>query len=387
MFLLRRAASAAPPLRRILAFAAAGGFALSPSSKCDAAAAAPPSDSQDVDGPDAPPTAAAGAPGARSALDFPGEFSQLEEERSFSVYPPDGVEVIMQKSFSSSSSRNEPPAALMTRVGLSPSNHYAIWVLMDQREPTLQAVLTPGQEGRAVRLSSRGRPLAQRLPGLTLEGEAVVAHAGLQQLKLSAKHAGDDWHAQAEAVPLPQGGAPPTFEAQYHQSVAQGASLGGSLQGALISPPRVLASVFGAWLNSRKDTAALFTIAQKPQQGGAVAQEVKLQCWRRVPHMRRVELGANFRAQAPQRSGSLLWAGAPDESEVGVAMRMEFEGHAPNMSPRLTAHVSNLGVASLSLVKPTATNWSETFMRTTIAGVFDHPKRDYKIGCQVEIYF
>ena len=56
----------------------------------------------------------AGAPGARTALDFPGEFSQLEEERSFSVYPPDGVEVIMQKSFSSSSSRNEPPAALMT---------------------------------------------------------------------------------------------------------------------------------------------------------------------------------------------------------------------------------------------------------------------------------
>ena len=54
----------------------------------------------------------------------------------------------------------------------------------------------------------------------------------------------------------------------------------------------------------------------------------------------------------------------------------------------LTAHLTNGLVASVQWQKPYAPSvLSNTFMRTTLSGEFDHARRDFKYGAQLEMYY
>ena len=314
----------------------------------------------------------------------PGDFSNLEDDKTLPSSSCDGLAVTLQCSVG-------PPArdgaSVGAHIGISSQGSQAVWVLTDQKLPSLQAVLQPGQEGKNLRLNSTFKLFGDRFPGLTTEGELVLAAAGVMGAKGTAKMNGDDYFAQMMLQPFGAGGQPPIFELGYHQTVTNGFTLGGSLQGVLdITSPvgvqNALYQSFGSWRTQRGDSMLLWRLGQQPKGYGEILQELKTSVWHKPT--RWIELGSTFIVSAPV---SLFSGLPPEDSAASVACRMTFDGHPGGMSPTLTANLSSSLVAGLSYVTPSATNWSNTFLRTTYAATLDHSKRDFKMGVQVEVYY
>jgi hypothetical protein len=317
-----------------------------------------------------------------SRLVNPGDFSHIEDDKTLPASACDGLAVTLQCSVG-------PPArdgaSVGAHIGISSQGSQAVWVLTDQKLPSLQAVLQPGQEGKNLRLNSTIKPF-EHIPGLTTEGELVLAAAGILGVKGTAKMNGDDFFAQLMLQPFGAGGQPPIFELGYHQTVVNGFTLGGSLQGVVdITSPigiqNALYQSFGSWRTQRGDSMVLLRLGQQPKGYGEILQEFKASVWHKPT--RWIELGSSFLVNTPVS----LFSGPPDDSSASVACRMTFDGHPGGMSPTLTANLSSNLVAGISYVTPSATNWSNTFLRTTYAATLDHSKRDFKMGVQVEVYY
>jgi hypothetical protein len=319
-----------------------------------------------------------------SRLINPGDFSNLEDDKTLPASSCDGLAVTLQCSVGPPS---RDGASVGAHIGISSQGSQAVWVLTDQKLPSLQAVLQPGQEGKNLRLNSTFKLFGDRIPGLSTEGELVLAASGVQGAKGTAKMNGDDYFAQLMLQPFGAGGQPPIFELGYHQTVVNGFTLGGSLQGVVdISSPigvqNALYQSFGSWRTQRGDSMVLWRLGQQPKGYGEILQELKTSVWHKPT--RWIELGSTFIVSAPV---SLFSGMPPEDSAASVACRMTFDGHPGGMSPTLTANLSSSLVAGLSYVTPSATNWSNTFLRTTYAATLDHSKRDFKMGVQVEVYY
>ena len=321
--------------------------------------------------------------GDAPASSCPGDFSHREEERSFNIYPSEGLTLSLQSSIGGGGGRDGGFVA--SQMFFTPAGAQSVFIAADQRGPTLQATLMPpaGPEGRSLRLSTAGQPA----PGVALEADAVLHNSGaVQSGKVGAKWSGDDFHATlALNVPLGGQGGGPIGDLAYHQSLGRGtgATAGGTLHARLSPDAPVLAPVvqhllwgaFGSWTSAREDSALFARVSQQPTQEGTILHALAVQAWHRAG--RALELGADFSANSGGESGA------------GLGARMTFHGadRPQNLAPVLTAHVSSGLVASVSLVTPTAGLASSSFLRTTVSAVLDHKKRDYKMGVGVELYY
>jgi len=321
----------------------------------------------------------------------PGDFSQREDEKSFTVHPSEGLMLLLQSTLG-------PPgrdaAALATQLQLSPGGVSHVWILSDGRAPGLQAVLQPGPEGsKLLKLGLSGRPGAAP-PGVSLEGDVTLAFGGLHAAKCTAKLAAPDFLATLAVSPL--GAGPPSAELTYHQSLGPtGFTAGGTLSAAFAAllpapaPARLAWGAFGSWTEPRRrDRAVYARFGAQQRADGADALGLSVQTWRRVA--KGLELGANASATLAGGGGPAwlplpLPAGLLDTA-AGAGARYTFEGPG-GLNPVLVAHLSTAGVASLSWQKPTASGVTNTFMRTTLSAVLDHPRRDYKYGATVEFFY
>jgi hypothetical protein len=321
----------------------------------------------------------------------PGDFNQREDEKSFSVQPSEGIMLLMQSSMG-------PPgrdgAALATQMSFSSSGVSNVWILSDQKAPGLQAVLQPGPEGaKFLKLVVSGKPAA--IAGLSLDAETLLASAGVQNFKATGKLNGDDFYATLSVAPF-GGQGPPNAEFAYHQTMAPGWTAGGTLAGAFgpMLPVPVLQKLawgtYGSWTEPRRrESAAYVRLGAQPRQDGSTQQTLNVQSWRRVS--KGLELGANLNVctiagASPSWFPLLPVPAGVAESGAGAGGRMTFEGSG-GLNPVLTAHFSTAGVASLQWQKPSASGVTNTFMRTTLSAVLDHPRKDYKFGAQVELYY
>lgn len=320
----------------------------------------------------------------------PGDFAHREDEKAFNVSPSEGIMLLMQSTIGNP---GRDSAAVATQASLSASGLSSVWILSDQRSPGLQAVLQPGPDGgKLLKVAVNGRPAA--LPGLAVDAEALLSAAGVNQVKGSAKYNGEDFCTSLSLTPFGQG--PPNAELNYHQGVCPGWTAGGTMAFAfadLFPLPvvqRVVWGTFGSWTEPRKrDKAVYVRFGAQPRQDGSETLNLALQSWHKVG--KGLEMGANL-SLSTLSGGGPAWlpvplpASFPPEASAGVGGRMTFEGPG-GLNPILLAHLSTSGVASLQWQKPTASPVTNTFMRTTLSAVLDHPKRDYKWGVQLELYY
>lgn len=307
----------------------------------------------------------------------PGDFDHKEDEKGFRIHPAEGLNMVLQSTIGQPGPNS---AAVIAQMGITSGGANTVWILTDQRSPTVQAVLQPGPEGKIIKLSSTARPIK----GLSADGEVFFSAAAVLAPKISGKYIGDDFHAQLAVQPMGgMGGAPSNFELAYHQTLVPGITAGGSLQGMLGSVlpvpsiEKLMWGSFGSWRNQRGDRAVTLRLGQQPGQGGQVLHNFSGQYWHKAS--KNLELGSNINYSAH----SLL---EPASSDAGIGMRMSFEGLG-GMNPNLTAHMSSNLVASVQYQKPFASPVSSTFMRTTFTGVFDHKNKDYKYGVGLECYY
>jgi hypothetical protein len=276
------------------------------------------------------------------------------------------------------------------QLAMAPTGTQAVYILSDQRSPTLQAVLQPGQEGKVLRLSSSLQPA----PGLSLDLEASVAASGAwQSAKVASKWAGEDFLA-AGSLTLPLERGAPHAELTYHQSLGEGTgcTAGGSLN-ALLAPPgeggllpallppapqQVFWGTFASWTSHSRASALHVRYGQQPRQEAPPMEVASLTFWRRAS--KHLELGADLSVASS----------SPVASGAGVGMRMTLAGSgqaaSQGLAPVLTAHASSEMVLGVSLQTPSASPVSNTFMRSTLTAVLDHRQRDYKLGAAVEMY-
>lgn len=320
----------------------------------------------------------------------PGDFAHREDEKSFNVSPSEGVMLMMQSTIGQA---GRDSAAVAAQMSLSSGGVNNVWILSDQKSPGLQAVLQPGPDGgKLLKVAVSGKPSS--IPGLASDVEALLAASGVQQVKTTSKYNGDDFFASLSLTPMGQG--PPNAEFNYHQAVAQGWTAGGSVALAfaelypLPSVGRVVWGTYGSWMDFRRRDRALFwRLNSTPRQDGSESLSLGLQTWQRVS--KALEMGANVTLASPAGGGPAwlpipLPASFPPEASAGVGARMTFDGPG-GLNPILTAHLTTAGVASVQWQKPTASGMTNTFMRTTLSAVLDHPKRDYKWGVQLELYY
>ena len=318
-----------------------------------------------------------GADAAPAEDECPGEFAHREDEKAFTVHPAEGVNLILQSGIGGGS---RDAGAVAAHISLTPGGVSSVLVVTDQRGPTAQAVVQPGQDGRVIKLSTTLKPA----PRASVELEAVLASPGVQSVKGTLKYAGPDFHAIASLqAPLGGGGAP-HGELTYHQTLAPGWTGGGQLQ-ALLAPPmvpiptvgRLFWGTYGSWINTRRDSAVYARYGQQPRPDGGANEQLQLHAWRRAT--RSLELGADVSLT----TSALV---EPVDSAAGVGARVTFEGGNQAPPSTLTVHLSTNLVAGVSLQQSYVGLGSGTFMRSTLTSVNDHRAKDYKVGATVELY-
>ncbi len=366
----RRARAVAPPravVSRAAAAAAALAAAAASAARCDDGAA-------EGDGADE---------GAGGASAFPGDFGSREHELSLGVDPAEGLSLVVQSSVGGGG-RDGGSAGV--QMQFAPAGVQTYVIVADGREPSLQLVFAPGQEGRTAKLVVGARPA----PGVSVDAEVLATSAGaLAHVKGGAKLASDDaLLTLAATVPL-GGGANTLAELSYHQALAPGATAGGSLAAAFAPGLARVAglqwAVFGSLTNTRGDSALLGKAALVPRQEGPPARGLSLTAWHRAT--RALELSTTLGVTlAPGGVAGEPAAGlGATESTCGIGARLTFAG-AGGLNPVLGAHVSER-TAGVSLTVPFAGLGSSTFVRSTASVVANHATRDFKIGANVEFYY
>lgn len=308
----------------------------------------------------------------------PGDFSNAEDEKSFNVYPSEGLTLTMQ---SSAGGGSQAPAALVLQGNLSPSGLNVVYILSDQKSPSMQAVLMnsqkDGKEAKMLRLTSSFSPAG----GLDIDQEVAMMYTGIESMKTTFKWKKDDFYTTLAVSPM--GDGPKTAEFSYHQAIDKNFTAGGTLNAMLgdklVPYPSVQGltwSLFGSFTNTRKDFATFvnYGLQSNPFQG--LNEVFKVQTWKRIS--KTLEAGANFSATTSN------WTNL-ERTETGAGFRMTFQSPS-GLNPTLTAHFSSDLVASMQLQKPFASIGSNTFMRTTLNGRFDHKQKSYTWGAQIELY-
>jgi hypothetical protein len=348
--------------------------------------------------------AAAAAPeadGEQGQGSYPGDFAVREDEKGFAIHPMEGVNLLLQSTLGQGGG---PPAAVAAQVAVNAGGAQTMWIVSDQKGPSMQAVLQPGPDGKILKLATSARPVSLprigAIRGLSAEAETLVSSSAVRGTKLTLKYGdpsgGGDSFTSLTVQPWGgMGGAPPNFELNYHQTLAEDASLGtvtggGTFSGVLdtdsagssipIPIPtikRVLWGTFWSWESRRRATWVGTRIGPQPRADGSTVQNATTHVWHRVA--RGLELGTDL-------SVSMHSLTEPSESVVGVGGRMQFD--APGgLGATLTGHLNSQLVTSVQWVKPHASPVSSTFARTTLVGVFDHANKDYKLGMQMEVYY
>lgn len=169
------------------------------------------------------------------------------------------------------------------------------------------------------------------------------------------------------------------------QRLAPGWTAGGSVQGIVSQllpypiPVKLYTSAYGSWTSSRQDNAVVWKVGEQPRPDGASMHAGSVQVWHRVT--RNLQLGTDLQVTVAADPFTI------QDSTAGAGFKMTFENSPGGMSPTLTGHFSSAAVAGISWQKPSASMVSNTFMRTTLSGVFDHKNKAYKVGAQLELYY
>ena len=272
--------------------------------------------------------------------------------------------------------------AAILQMAFSPQGTAAYVILTDSREPTLQLVLAPGQEGRTAKLVVGGRPAE----GLQAEGEAVCSSAGtLAHVKGGVKYSSKDAYTTLVAT-LPMGGGPEPVhgEFSYHQRVCKepALTLGGTLAGAIVGGPGVkglLWGAFGTWTARDRACAMTARLAAQPRHDGPPLQVVSVTHWKQAT--KHLELAATGSVAVEPGSRGVSLAG----SSCALGGKMTFEA-AGGLNPVLAANFSSR-TSSLAYTVPFAGAGSATFLRSTASLVADHAARDFKVGASIECYY
>jgi len=313
---------------------------------------------------------------------YPGDFSRSEEEKSFTVHPSEGLSLVLQNMIGG----GRDGGSACVQLALTPSGTNAVYVLADQRSPSLQAVLQPGgPDGRILRLSST----VSVGEGVSLDGEVSVSSAGgLASAKVGGKWAGSDFHASG-SLTIPGGErGPPHGEFSYHQSLGEGtgATAGGSLT-ALMSPGSLLPPVpqqllwgtFASLSGSSRDWSIHARYGLQPNPQGPTGQAFSLNWWKRSTKNVEVGVGHSF---------STLRYTEPVGSVTSLGFRASFPGASgdKSLATQLTAQADSNLTLGVSLLMPSVQLGSQTLMRTTLSTVLEHKAKDYKVGVGVELY-
>ena len=298
-------------------------------------------------------------------------------------------------------------AAIAAQTSFAMAGSQTVWILSDQQSPSLQAVLQPAgrEEGRILKINTGFRPVTLPfnlsngpIPGLNVELEALFTTEAISGGKITTKYAPSrgDFHSMLALQPFASpNGTPPNFEFSYHQTVIPPGTLstkgllsgtftaGGSLQGMLDkvvpipSIQRILWGTFGSYENRNHTSWLGWKLGQQPKPDGSSVNTLNLKYWHRIN--KGLELGTFIDLSAH----SLL---QPSDSNTGISGKLSFEGMG-GVANTVTGQVTRNGVASIQVALPTVSMISQTFMRTTLTGVFDHRNKDYKYGAQIEMYY
>ena len=311
---------------------------------------------------------------------YPGDFSRSEEEKSFSVHPAEGLSLVLQNMVGG----GRDAGNVCAQFALTPSGTNAVYVVADQRSPSLQAVLQPGgPEGRILRLSST----VPAVEGVILDGEVSVSSSGVfASAKVGGKWMGPDFHATGSlTLPGADRGGTPHGEITYHQSLGEGtgATAGGSLTALLspgsLQPQQLLWGTFASLTNSSRDWSLHARYGLQPNPQGPTGQAMSLNWWKRSS--KNLELGAGY-------TFSTLRYLEPIGSTTTVGLRMSFPGSSgdKSLATQLTAQADSNLTLGVALLMPSAQLGSQTLLRTTLSSVLEHRTKDFKVGLSVEIY-
>lgn len=332
----------------------------------------------------------------------PGDFAYKEDEHSFMIHPMDGIVLMLQTSIGTP---GQGGAAVAAQTSFATGGSQTVWILSDQQSPSLQAVLQPaGQEGRIVKVTTGFRPVTLPfnlsngpIPGLNVEFEGLFTTEAITGGKITTKYAPSrgDFHSLFALQPWGGPNTPPNFEFNYHQTVIPPGTLstkglwagtftaGGSLSGGLDSVvpipsiQRLLWGTYGSYENRSHTTWLGWKLGQQPKPDGTSVNTLGVKYWHRIN--KGLELGSFIDIN----THSLF---VPADSNFGIGGKLSFEGMG-GIANTVTGQVTRNGVASVQVALPTASMISQTFMRTTLTGVFDHQNKDYKYGAQIEMYY
>lgn len=324
--------------------------------------------------------------GASESSAAPQEYSNVEYSKSFSIQELNGLMVMLMGQLGPSKSGGGRSGAAHAAVQLmiQQKGYATVYILSDDRSPSIRAVLRPGQAGHELQMT-----LGHQVSKSTeVEVEASLVPGALNESTATVKHKGDDYTSSLTATSGQQG---KQVSLTYHQAINPSGTLtlGGSVTAIMdrllplpvVAPkgegPSVTPVFFGSYTHtpSLASSGSAAVVGGNEMWMGSVSGSDlsgSLRYWKQAT--KDIELGANLTASL-----------ATGHSTCGVGMRMNLA----KSQGQLTATANSDSKVQICYQQGMHDPFFGTgdMMFTILSATFDHKQQHHSVGAQLQFQY